>query len=422
MLLKNNFGYSSATYPVLPHSFPWFDSVSPLFRPLALGIYVLFLMIGLVCALILPTLSLFLAKEIGVRPLLVGVPFAGVALASMLYNQVVGGWSDKLNDRRPLIACFCVIGALVCGFLAYSRDYWPVATVVVLFLSLALVSFSQLLAYSLDYADRNIPNDRVPLFNAIVRAQIAIAWVAGPPAGFLLVSYMGFTCMYLTAAGTFVFIAVLSLKLLPHLADHTHHMEQPEKAGLLPLTTTQKRALLLSVIGFSLMWGANNAYLISLPLHLKDGLGIGTEWVGWVMGTCAGLEIPFMLLAGHYAARVNIMSLVRLAGLAALVLYVGIYLADAIWQFFALQIFNAMFIGILAGLGVSVIQELMPGRSGAASALYTNTSHMGNLISSLLVGVVADIYGYHEIFMVNLLIIVLAIAAFGRIKDPRAKA
>lgn len=414
MLKYIDLSYSSATHFVLFH-FP-VNSVSPLFRPLVLGVYALFCMIGLVSALVLPTLSLFLAKEIGVRPFLVGVPFAGIALSSMLYNQVIGGWSDKLSDRRPLIAGFCFIGTLVCILLAYSRNYWLVASVVILFLSLALVSFSQMLAYSLDYAERNIPLERVPLFNAIVRAQIAIAWVAGPPAGFLLASYFGFTTMYLIAAGMFVFIGVTAMKLLPHLDSHPHHLNHVEKADVQPLSNIQKRALLLSVIGFSLMWGANNAYLISLPLYLKDGLGIGTEFVGWIMGTCAGLEIPFMLLAGHYAARVDIMKLVKLAGLAALILYVGVYFASVLWQFFALQIFNAMFIGILAGLGVSVIQDLMPGRSGAASALYANTSHMGNLLSSLLVAVVADVYGYHQVFLVNLFIVALAILAFGRVR------
>ncbi len=389
-------------------------SVNQLFRPVALGIYILFCLVGVVGALVLPTLSLFLAKEIGVRPLLVGIPFAGIALASMAYNHFIGHWSDGLNDRRPLVAACCIVGALVCLTLAYSRTYWVVALAVVLFLSFAMVAFSQVMAYSLDYAEDNITAERVPLFNAIVRAQIAIAWMAGPPAGFLLAAYMGFTFMYLLAAGMFVVVAVLSLKLLPHLRPHTHQLlEKPE---VQPVNSEQKRALILSLTGFSLMWGANNAYLISFPLYLKDGLGISIEWMGWVMGAAAGLEIPFMLLAGYYAARINIMTLIKVAGVAALVLYLGVYFGTHLWQFFALQIFNAMFIGILAGLGVSVIQDLLPGRSGMASSLYTNTTHMGNLLSSLLVAVVADIYGYHQIFAVNLLIVALAILAFGRVK------
>lgn len=370
-------------------------------------------MVGLVGALILPTLSVFLAKEIGVRPLLVGIPFAGIALSSMAYNHFIGHWSDGLSDRRPLVAVSCLVGALVCLTLAYSRHYWVVAVCVVIFLSFAMVSFSQVMAYSLDYAKHNIPGERIPLFNAIVRAQIAIAWVAGPPAGFLLAAYMGFSFMYLLAAAMFVVIAVLSLKLLPRL-DNVKNSPQ-ELSNPQALNPVQKRALILSMIGFSLMWGANNIYLISFPLHLKDGLGISTEWMGWVMGTAAGLEIPFMLLAGYYASRVQIMVLIKAAGLAALALYLGVYFGTQLWQFFALQIFNAMFIGILAGLGVSLIQDLLPGRSGMASGLYTNTTHIGNLLSSLVVAVVADIYGYHQVFVVNLVIIILAILAFSRV-------
>jgi SET family sugar efflux transporter-like MFS transporter len=423
MSLKSEFGYSNATLLVFPNTSQFISlansvnslsAVNQLFRPVALGIYVLFCLVGVVGALVLPTLSLFLAKEIGVRPLLVGIPFAGIALASMAYNHFIGHWSDGLSDRRPLVAACCIVGALVCLTLAYSRVYWVVAVAVVVFLSFAMVSFSQVMAYSLDYAEDNIPAERVPLFNAIVRAQIAIAWMAGPPVGFLLAAYMGFTFMYLLAAGMFVVVAVLSLKLLPHLRPHTHQLlEKPE---VQPINTEQKRALILSLIGFSLMWGANNAYLISFPLHLKDGLGISIEWMGWVMGTAAGLEIPFMLLAGYYAARIKIMTLIKVAGVAALLLYLGVYFGTHLWQFFALQILNAMFIGILAGLGVSVIQDLLPGRSGMASSLYTNTTHMGNLLSSLLVAVVADMYGYHQVFAVNLFIVALAILAFGRVK------
>lgn len=396
-------------------------SVALLFRPIALGIYLLFFIVGVVGALVLPTLSVFLAKEIGVRPLLVGIPFAGIALASIVYNQAIGHWSDKLKDRRPLVAGFCLVGTASCLIFAFSRNYWLVAFTAVVLFSLSMVSFSQMLAYSLDYAERHIPVERIPLFNAIVRAQIAFAWVAGPPAGFLLASYMGFTITYGLAAALFAAVALLSVKLLPGLGIRASPADQTSvepAQGLPPLSPAALRSLILCVVAFSLMWGANNAYLISLPLHLDDNLGIGTEWVGWVMGTCALLEVPFMLLAGYLAVRINLIVMVRFAGVAGLLLYLGIFFAEHLWQLFALQIFNAIFIGILAGLGVSVIQELMPGRSGGASALYTNTTHIGNLLSSLMVGVVADYFGYQSVFAVNIAIVVLAIFAFMLVARP----
>lgn len=393
---------------------------SPLFRPLALGIYALFFTVGLVGALVLPTFSLFLATEIEVRPLLVGSAFAGIALASIAYNHWIGHWSDKLSDRRPLVAFCCLLGSLSCIVFAFSRNYWLVAFTAIFVLSLSMVSFSQIMAYSLDYAEAEIPAERIPMFNAIMRAQIAFAWVAGPPAGFLLATYFGFDVSYGIAGLLYILVAIASWKLLPQLPAKQKTLNAVgEQTSLAPLSAAIKQSLLICAIGFSLLWGANNAYLISLPIHLKDNLQIDAQWMGWVMGTTAALEVPFMLLAGHYASHFRLITLIRCAGIAALLLYVGVYFADELWHLFVLQICNAIFIGVLAGLGVSVIQDLMPGRSGAASGLYTNTTHIGNLLSSLMVGVVADYYGYHEVFLANILLVVVAIWAFGKVKTSR---
>lgn len=389
---------------------------NPLFKPIALGIYGLFFLVGLVSALILPTFSLYLQDEIGARPLLIGLPFAGMALASIFYNHFIGHRSDQLKDRRPLIGVLCVLGAFACLVFAFSRNYWLVASVAIFLFSLAMVSFSQMLAYSLDYANRDVPENKVPLFNAIVRAQIAVAWVAGPPLGFVLATRIGFTNTYIIAAACYLLIAIASYQLLPSLSTVQSAIKKSENYSTV-LSKETKVALLFAVIGFSLLFGVNNAYLISLPLHLKNDLQIDPQWIGPVMGLAAGLEIPFMLLAGHFAARISVIRLIYLAAFSALCLYSGVYFATELWHFFALQIFNAIFIGVLAGLGVSVIQQLMPGQSGAASSLYTNTTHIGNLFSSLVVGLVADYFGYHSVFLVNLFFVLIAVWAFSRVKS-----
>ncbi|WP_347332609.1 sugar efflux transporter [Marinimicrobium locisalis] len=387
-----------------------------LLRPVPLGIYFLSFATGVVGALVLPTFSVFLAKELGVRPLLVGLPFTGLALASIGYNQWVGHWSDKLSDRRPLVAGFCGVGVLSCAIFALTREYWLVVFSAVALFSLGMVAYSQMLAYSLDYAERQLPLARIPLFNAIVRAQIAIAWVAGPPAGFLLASYFGFSTMYWVAAGLFVVVGLTSLKLLPKLPESDVSRPPPEQKAESHQTSAApapgRKSLVLCLVAFSLMWCVNNAYLIALPLHLDNNLGISPEWVGWIMGTAALLEVPVMLLAGVLGARINLMAMVRLAGVAGFILYAGVLFSSHLWQLFALQIFNAIFIGVLAGLGVSVIQALMPGRSGGASALYTNTTHVGNLLSSVQVALVADWFGYGAVFWVSLVIVALAMLAF----------
>lgn len=390
--------------------------IRDLLRPVPLGIYFLSFALGAVGALVLPTFSIFLAQELGVRPLLVGLPFAGLALASVIYNQLVGTWSDKLSDRRPLVVGFCFLGILACAIFALSRNYWLVSFSAVVLFSLAMVAYSQMLAYSLDYADRRLAESRVPLFNAIVRAKMALAWVSGPPAGFLLAAYFGFSIMYWAAAALFALVALVAYPLLPRLetADEAaQRLTASDEGARQPLSSSNRRSLILCLIAFSLMWGANNAYLISLPLHLTGNMGLGAEWVGWLMGVAAGTEIPIMLMAGYLSTQVSLITMVRFAALAGLILYAGVYWLDGLWQLFVLQIPNAIFIGVLAGLGVSMVQRLMPGRSGSASALYTNTIHVGNLFSSLLVAVVADMLGYREMFLVNLVVVLLALGALG---------
>ncbi|WP_339897861.1 sugar efflux transporter [uncultured Gilvimarinus sp.] len=383
---------------------------SILFKPVALGIYFLTFALGVVGALLLPTMSIFFADEVGVSPFWVGIPYAGIAIGSIVYNQVIGAWSDSLKDRRLLVVVLCAVGVLACLVFALSRHYWLTCLSAVFLLSLAMVAFSQILAYSLEYAESCLPLERIALFNAVVRAQIAFAWVAGPPAGFLIASHWGFTSLYTVAGVLFVAVALISPKMLPALkARDQQDAVDHNKGGLWQgLDVRARWSLGLCVLAFSLMWCVNNAYLISLPLHLTRNLDISAGWVGWIMGAAAGLEVPVMLIAGVLAARVNPLSLVRASALFGLLLYAGVFWATQLWQLFALQIANAVFIGILAGLGVSVVQQMLPGRAGSASALYTNTTHVGTLLSSVLISGVAEAYGYLSVFLANMVLVVLA--------------
>lgn len=63
-----------------------------------------------------------------------------------------------------------------------------------------------------------------------------------------------------------------------------------------------------------------------------------------------------------------------------------------------LQLLNAIFIGILGGIGMLYFQDLMPGQAGSATTLYTNTSRVGWIIAGSVAGIVAEIWNYHAVF------------------------
>ena len=83
----------------------------------------------------------------------------------------------------------------------------------------------------------------------------------------------------------------------------------------------------------------------------------------------------------------------------------------------ALQLLNAIYIGILAGIGMLYFQDLMPGQAGSATTLYTNTTRVGWIIAGSMAGVVAEIWNYHTVFWIALVMCTLTMGCLARIKD-----
>ena len=59
----------------------------------------------------------------------------------------------------------------------------------------------QLFALAREYADSSARE--VVMFSSVMRAQLSLAWVIGPPLAFMLALNYGFTTMFSIAAGIF---------------------------------------------------------------------------------------------------------------------------------------------------------------------------------------------------------------------------
>jgi PncC family amidohydrolase len=165
------------------------------------------------------------------------------------------------------------------------------------------------------------------------------------------------------------------------------------------------------------VWGTNSLYIINMPLFIINELHLSEKLAGIMMGAAAGLEIPTMLIAGYYAKRFGKRFLMRIAAVAGLLFYVGMLSASSPAVLLGLQLLNAIYIGILAGIGMLYFQDLMPGQAGAATTLYTNTTRVGWIIAGSMAGVVAEIWSYHAVFWIALVMCVTTCGCLTRIKD-----
>ncbi|EPY1682306.1 sugar efflux transporter SetB [Escherichia coli] len=365
---------------------------------------------GIAGALQTPTLSIFLTDEVHARPAMVGFFFTGSAVIGVLVSQFLAGRSDKRGDRKSLIVFCCLLGVLACTLFAWNRNYF-----VLLFVGVFLSSFSstanpQMFALAREHADKT--GREAVMFSSFLRAQVSLAWVIGPPLAYALAMGFSFTVMYLSAAVAFIVCGVMVWLFLPSMQK-----ELPLATGTVEAPRRNRRDTLLLFVICTLMWGSNSLYIINMPLFIINELHLPEKLAGVMMGTAAGLEIPTMLIAGYFAKRLGKRFLMRVAAVGGVCFYAGMLMAHSPVILLGLQLLNAIFIGILGGIGMLYFQDLMPGQAGSATTLYTNTSRVGWIIAGSVAGIVAEIWNYHAVFWFAMVMIIATLFCLLRIKD-----
>lgn len=365
---------------------------------------------GIAGALQTPTLSLFLTNEVQARPAMVGFFFTGSAIIGILVSQFLAGRSDRKGDRKSLIVFCCLLGVFACLLFAWNRNYFILLFVGVFLSSFGSTANPQMFALAREHADRT--GREAVMFSSILRAQVSLAWVVGPPLAYALAMGFGFMTMYLSAAVAFIVCGVMVRIFLPSMPKRRRQTAASVEAP----RRNRRDALLLFVI-CTLMWGTNSLYIINMPLFIINELHLPEKLAGLMMGTAAGLEIPTMLIAGYYARRFGKRFLMRIAVVAGVLFYLMMLNVHTPVLLLAVQLLNAIYIGILAGIGMIYFQDLMPGQAGSATTLYTNTTRVGWIIAGSLAGIAAEIWDYHSVFWIALAMSLLASVFLLRIKD-----
>lgn len=365
---------------------------------------------GIAGALQTPTLSIFLTDEVHARPAMVGFFFTGSAVIGILVSQFLAGRSDKRGDRKSLIVFCCLLGVLACTLFAWNRNYFVLLFVGVFLSSFGSTANPQMFALAREHADKT--GREAVMFSSFLRAQVSLAWVIGPPLAYALAMGFSFTVMYLSAAVAFIVCGVMVWLFLPSMQK-----ELPLATGTVEAPRRNRRDTLLLFVICTLMWGSNSLYIINMPLFIINELHLPEKLVGVMMGTAAGLEIPTMLIAGYFAKRLGKRFLMRVAAVGGVCFYAGMLMAHSPAILLGLQLLNAIFIGILGGIGMLYFQDLMPGQAGSATTLYTNTSRVGWIIAGSVAGIVAEIWNYHAVFWFAMVMIIATLFCLLRIKD-----
>ncbi len=102
---------------------------------------------------------------------------------------------------------------------------------------------------------------------------------------------------------------------------------------------------------------------------------------------------------------------------AGVLFYAGLNLFHSREALLGLQLFNAVFIGVVAGIGMIWFQDLMPGRAGSATTLFSNSIGTGVILAGVVQGALVESFGHYAVYPVIAALALVALGLTSRVKD-----
>lgn len=365
----------------------------PINRPTICFIAITFFS-GLGGAFLFPLTTLYLVEVLQATPFKISLYLVCSVISAIVVSQRMAYFSDNGTSRKRLIvmafACYIVTAI----FFAWNSQYWLALAVVVTITSISSAAFPQVFALGREYADQHL-GEKGTLFLNTMRASIALAWVCGPPMAFMAQSSYGFTLTFLLAALSGM-VTLLIVLTLPNSQKIPAQVEGEQDSSVKPFQPWYRQVpVLVFLVSIVLMFLANNLYLTTIPLYLTHELDYGSSLVGNMMGLAALFEIPIMLGIGLLTVKWGAHRLLNLGVLFGCLFFAGMAVVSSEPAMLALQLFNGLFIGATATLGMVVLQDMMRDQVGTATTLFSNAIQVSLLLASLAIGILGEYFTYY---------------------------
>ncbi|MEO6097248.1 MAG: sugar efflux transporter [Fibrobacteria bacterium] len=355
--------------------------------------------LGLAFSLIMPFMSIFGTRELGLGPWRFGLFMTANALTGIVISTRIARWSDIRFSRKSTLIVGSIAGAAMYVSYALIRNPWTLLPISCMLGGIAGVTFSQTFALARDLLVRSsVPEKDFPFYINVFRIFFALSWTVGPAIGAMIVARYSIAYSFMAAAALFCIYAMLSWL---GLTERPPTAQARMAAASLPLSQALKLPgflahfiALILLLSCSTMGMMNLTLLILGPLHGKE------SHVGVVYGIGPFFELPFMYYAGVLATRLQSVRILRWSALLAVVYYTGLAMATEPWHVYPLQVLSAALVAVTSGLAITFFQDFLPGQAGTATNVYSNANRIGSTAGYLMFGWLGSTLGYRSVFAV----------------------
>ncbi|GIF20669.1 SET family sugar efflux transporter-like MFS transporter [Actinoplanes tereljensis] len=365
---------------------------------------------GLQFALLNPALAVLLVEVFDASAGEVGVVLAVYNGSGFIASLVLPAYADRRRDYlRPMIACG-ILTLVLAGLLAVTTSL-PVAVC-----ALAVVGGPAGVGNSLLFA--HLKNSGAAAREVVrTRAIVSFAWVAGPPLATLVIAGSGPRAVLALLAGVAVLTTATTTAMLragTPVAGVTEGKSATGGGGAVDGASVgdsgKRGRIAIVLVVFVALQATNSAAVSIMTLFVTERMHLAVTWAGVTLGVAAALEIPALLIIGRLSDRFSGPRLLASGCVAGIAYYVAMAYAGGPVTLIGLQVLNAWFFAAIAGIGLTLFQELIP-RPGLASGLYINTRRVGAIVSGPIISIAAaSSLGYSAVFLACAVITAAALA------------
>ena len=363
--------------------------------------------------IIVPAIPLF-ARSFGVSNAAVGLIISLFALTRF----ASGLFSGKLVDRfgeRTVFAVGVALVALSVGACGIAQSY----NQLLFFRAAGGLGSSMFSVAASSVVLRSVSDSQRGHAMSVYNGSFLLGAIAGPAIG-------GGLAAISLRAPFFVYAIALSVSgLVAFIFFTSEHLQAPKKSEGKKASMSLRDAFALKgyryalVITFVASWVIFGVRTSILPLFITEQLKSTAAVVGWGFTISAIIQGTLILRAGRLSDERGRRFVLIVGTTIALV---GIIIMTATLN--PLMFFISMAIiglgnAFLASAPATIVGDLIEGKGGQVIALFQMAGDAGMIVGPVVVGVVADQYGYRAAFGLSGLVFCIAIVLSIKMPETR---
>lgn len=346
-----------------------------------------------------PQMTLYLVNDLHAS-----VPVAGLYYLVSVLAPVAGYWLGSLSDRQPDRLRLYRICALVGGAgwlaMALATQVWQPFVIGATALSISGGSMGQLFAAARDHlTSTGTPNaDRLI---ATLRMAFTAGWIIGPVLGSWFGAQFGLRPLLIGAALlTAGQILPLGRLRVPRYTGPIEPADDRDVASVLPTAAPNRRPLFVFIGCCVLLMAGDTIKFAFLPLYMANELHVSDTVRGAVIAVQPLLEFALMPVFAWLAQRTSAIRVLSLGGVFGVLANIAYATSHGVLGLFAGQLLMSGLWAALAGLGVTVAQQLHPQGIGMASSVFMGAIGFAGGLGGALGGVGTALFGLPHVFFV----------------------